>query len=313
MFLLTPIMEKQHHYCQLTGKGKNGARWTTATDWKRTVRPVTAKTDARLHKSVHTPTLRLMLWTKSLSVDQHGKYIYEECLLTTCKYMYRIIYIQIAVLWLYLALHVWITAPETSTCWSFNTSRGYRETVTLSYFPKKPQKVFVIEMCASVPLHINAISSLLSDNQSTARCHRAPQHPCALVTSYQSKMSPTVWLTVMWRVEHRTLLSGNHCCFKSCGGQLLSENADKYQMILIVLCRKGHYVTCYHCHVHAVVRLLSTVSSNVAFILLRCHDIRHALIYYFTFDSEWSCYIDIPVAGNDSDNYFWELLDEYIF
>ena len=34
---------------------------------------------------------------------------------------------------------------------------------------------------------------------------------------------------------------------------------------------------------------------------------------YFTSVSEWSCYMRVPVAGNDSDNYDWELLEEHIF
>lgn len=158
--------------------------------------------------------------------------------------MYRIIYMQFADVWLDVAsvLYVWVAAPISTTCWSFDTSRGKIEgncdPELFSNF--------------SEPLHMNAISSWLSDS---------PPH---VVTELFSDRVPCWHHTRVtggplcgWQscgeanIGH--ILSGNHQCFKSCGGQLLSESADKYQMIPILLGWRGHYWACYYCGVHAVV------------------------------------------------------------
>lgn len=100
-------------------------------------------------------------------------------------------------------LHVWIPALMSATYCSFNTSRGKDrgETVTLNCFPKS-LKGASLHMCASAYKHHQCLIIW----QSTACCHQAPPCPRALGTSYQSKMGPTVRLTVMRRVENRTKL-----------------------------------------------------------------------------------------------------------
>lgn len=60
------------------------------------------------------------------------------------------------------------------------------------------------------------------------------------ITLYQS----------IWRALIRILLSGNHRRFKSCGGQLLSENAEKHQMIPVML--EVIYSNVFYCSIHAV-------------------------------------------------------------
>lgn len=121
---------------------------------------------------------------------------------------------------------------------------------------RKASSVFL----KSVPLHLNAISGWLSDNSLhvvTALLRR----PCALVTScIRVKWAPLCVLQSCGESNIGHLLSGNHRCFKSCGGRMLSENADKYQMIPIVLRRRGHYQAgYYHCSIHAVVSGLHCV------------------------------------------------------